>query len=228
MSTKFSLKQQHVDQIENVDEFLTYILLSYVCTGTTESLVTTPRCLYGSLMKTFDVKKSTINSIAAGLEQLHNKNIIQVVSSGNLYLIDLQELLFKTGDVTITIDSDEIKTILESDIRNKNSLLMFYCKFIGCFLFSKKFNYSQKEWGYRVYCNLALGTLSAKLNVSVATIQKYINSLQNLQLIDIYKFKRYKNSSGEIVTIPNLYCRYHDRKNMTEIAKFIIKTKQTE
>jgi hypothetical protein len=138
------------------------------------------------------------------LESIELINILERDKSNSNFIInpinfDIKDVNLK-DNYYVTIDYNEITTLVNSDYSNKFKILRYFVYLITTFVKSKNYGIQ------------TVNNMSNSLNIDDSTIYKYNDILQKLKLIYIYNSKDiYKDKDGTILGISNTYGRYKDK-----------------
>ncbi|WP_455717807.1 hypothetical protein [Anaerosporobacter sp.] len=192
------------------DEFLVYIALRKIMSSSkvTDSYFICIGTLSHSLCGKQILHKTITSSLLSGMNSLLKKGYIKQIDAKldtrqNSWVVDLYKLhigVDKNNKDTYysLIDSDGIKMILEYDFKNRLSLLKFYC-----YLMTTIQKMGDKAGvGFTYYKGM-----SDSIGYAEKTISNYMEILQELQLIYVYKpkFALRDNETGGIQEISQTY-----------------------
>lgn len=162
------------------------------------------------------------NSIINGLIELITNGCIIHVDSGdafkrrsNEYVLNLSNIQInkikgkETKDYYTSIELDYIVKILNSNLKEKISLLRFYC-----YLLTTICKTGLKEGvGFTSYENMA-----TVIGICRQTISKYMNTLESLGLIHIYRSNDAIVKNGIVHEIPNTYGDISNKDKINNIG----------
>ena len=163
-------------------------------------------------------------SILSGLDNLIKKKMITTMESDkdrrtNDWILDLSKLQINTDknkkekEFYTSIDSKYVSMILNSDMKDKISIVRFYC-----YLMSTVSKTGEKAGvGFTSYQDMA-----KSINICRQTISKYMDKLENKNIIYIYKSTDSILDSKGIREIPNTYGDIGNKNKIISVGRSYI------
>ncbi|MDR2277356.1 MAG: hypothetical protein LBE23_05815 [Vagococcus sp.] len=207
------------------DDFSPDMLLAYiglrmiVLKSKNEYYVSTGLLSYSIFGKQV-VNQLITKSIVNGTKQLIDKDIIVHVDidekgRSNEYILDLKNIQIDEvrskdeEDFYSTIELDDVKKILESSLREKIDLFYFYC-----YLCTTVMKTGEKAGvGFTFY-----NSMENAIHISRQTISKYMNLLESMKIIYIYRANDSIVRDGKISEIPNVYGVYEIKDKIISVG----------
>lgn len=149
--------------------------------------------------------KTITASIISGISELLNGGIIRQVDSGlkkkkDSWVMDLSKLYIDTkhsGSYYSIVNSDHILKLVNSDLKEKLTLIKFYCYVMTTVTKTG----AKCGVGFTSYINMA-----AEFGSCRQTISKYMTTLEEYRILYVYKSKyALLNGDGGIQEISNTY-----------------------
>lgn len=163
-------------------------------------------------------------SILLGLDKLIEKKIITTKEldkdrRANDWILDLSKLQINTDknkkekEFYTSIDSKYVSMILNSDMKDKISIVRFYC-----YLMSTVSKTGEKAGvGFTAYQDMA-----KNINICRQTISKYMDKLEDKKIIHIYKSTDSIIDSKGIREIPNTYGDIDNKNKIISVGRSYI------
>lgn len=166
------------------------------------------------------VNQLITKSIVNGMTQLIEKDVVVNVDKdmkrrSNEYILDLSkiqinEVKSKNEDNFYSaVELDNITRILESSLKEKIDLFYFYCYLCTTVMKSG----DKAGVGFTFYTHM-----ETAIRISRQTISKYMNLLESMDIIYIYRASDSIIKNGKISEIPNVYGDYVNKDTIIAIG----------
>lgn len=169
-----------------------------------DQMVTSVDCISyfvtGRFLKTYTQKERTIlQNIREGIKSLANRNIITILDqSGDNYVISNEGLKVDTDkEKFVVVELWEMQKIF-SESNKPFNVFTFFVNLIGTI------NNQTKEW------HMSQDDMAALWGASKRTINDYLEQLEQMQLIYVYRHKK-RRANGTYFKLNNSYGRYCDK-----------------
>lgn len=169
-----------------------------------EQMVTSVDCIgyfiTGRFLKTYTQKERTIlQNIKAGIKSLADRKIITILDeNGDNYVISNEGLKVDSNKEKFTIvELWEMQKIF-SESNKPFNVFVFFVNLIGTI------NNRTKEW------HMPQDDMAALWGASKRTINDYLEQLEKMQLIYVYRHKK-RRANGTYYKLNNSYGRYCDK-----------------
>lgn len=169
-----------------------------------EQMVTSIDCIgyfiTGRFLKTAIKRDRTmIENIRAGIQSLAERKIITIIDkSGDNYVISNEGLEVNTDKEKFTVVEQWEMQKIFSESNKPFNVFLFYANLIGTI------NNKTKEW------YMAQDDMAALWGASKRTVNDYLEQLEKMQLIYVYRHKKRKKD-GTYYKLNNSYGRYCDK-----------------
>ena len=178
--------------------------LNGMCSNKMEYIITSTECLgyfiTGKFLKTYTQKERTIlQNIRTGIQSLVERKIITILDqSGDNYVISNKGLEVNTDkEKFVVVELWEMQKIF-SDSNKPFNVFLFFVNLVGTI------NNQTKEW------HMSQDDMVALWGASKRTINDYLNQLEKMQLIYVYRHKK-RRTNGTYQKLNNSYGRYCDK-----------------
>lgn len=154
----------------------------------------------GRFLKTVVKRDRTmLQNIRAGIQSLADRNIITIIDqSGDNYIISNKGLEVDTEkEKFVVVELCEMQKIF-SESNKPFNVFTFFVNLIGTI------NNKTKEW------HMSQDEMASLWGASKRTINEYLEQLQNMQLIYVYRHKK-RRANGTYYKLNNSYGRYCDK-----------------
>lgn len=189
------------------DMLLVYIGLRRIMDSETDEYYSSLGYLTYSLIGKQITNKSLTNSITSGIEKLIVKGLVSYTEDikdmrKNEWTLNLSNLHIgkvknkEPSEFYTVIKFDHIFTIINSTFKEKLKLLFFYCYICT----------TMQKVGFKVGVGFtSYKDMSAAIHISRQTISKYMDKLEDMKIIHIYRSNDAVKTSDGIKEISNTY-----------------------
>lgn len=184
-------------------------------------LVTSIDCIgyfiTGKFLKTYTQKERTIlQNIRVGIQSLADRKIITILEqNGDNYVISSEGLNVDSNKEKFTIvELWEMQKIF-SESNKPFNVFLFFVNLIGTI------NNKTKEW------HMSQDDMSALWGASKRTINDYLEQLEKMQLIYVYRHRK-RRTNGTYFKLNNSYGRYCDKEAVISEAQKYADTVECE
>jgi len=189
----------------NEKEIAVLVALNGMHSVRLEQMITSIDCIgcfiTGRFLRTAIKRDRTIlENIRLGLKSLADRNIIKILDqSGDNYIISNNGLKVDSDkEKFVVVELWEMQKIFQEANKPFN-VFLFFVNLIGTI------NNKTKEW------HMSQDDMAAQWSCSKRTVNDYLEQLENIQLIYVYRHKK-RRTNGTYYKLNNSYGRYCDKE----------------
>lgn len=197
------------------DAFLVYFALRQILKQDVSQYYVSVGYLLFTLIGSQSSTRLITSAVIKGMEELIKSKLIIEITNDKQYewVCGLSSLIFNTDKSSKTfytvINSDYITKILNSSNKDRIALLRFYCYLMSTVMKSG----DNKGVGFTPYINMDDTT-----GISRQTISKYMDKLESLKVIHIYRASDSISIDGNVREIPNVYGDIRNKDKIISIG----------
>lgn len=205
----------------SLNGFMSYIAIKSMQQKNKNQYCVSIPVLYFNLHNQILNDLSVQNKLRAGLNELITLDVIVDLNQSVLStykVVDIEKLLSPKN--FIMLHDWELYKICNSDFHQRFALLRFYCILINNFNSKHTVTLENGEHKSRVVCDFSTDYLEQISGHAHATTLKYINKLEEMQLISVYRPNRIiPMPDGSMRSLSNVISRYEDREYLERFVK---------